>query len=224
MNTMFRTTAIALALAAAPLAMAQSTPAPDNRPPMAQRGPQGHGPQAHGPQGQGPHGQQARIAPAERIDARLAYAQTALKITDAQKPQWEIFANVVRKQAKDMEARMAQRHEDMQKGDQRQLSAIDRLERRQQFMAEASKRMSELIAAGKPLYATLSPEQQKVADDLLNQAGPGGHHRPAAFHRHGGEGRGMGPGMNPGNMGPGQMGPGQMGPGRGMGPGMQPGA
>src|SRR4051794_24648459 len=39
--------------------------------------------------------------PSERVEARLAYAKTALKITDAQQPQWESFANVLRKHASD---------------------------------------------------------------------------------------------------------------------------
>src|SRR5688500_1070021 len=42
----------------------------------------------------------------ERIEARLAYIRTALKITDAQNAQWESFANVLRKHAKGRDQRM----------------------------------------------------------------------------------------------------------------------
>jgi hypothetical protein len=195
MNTLFRTSAIALVLSATPLAMAQSTPAPDNRPPMNARGPHAQG--AQGP-GQHAHGAQTRVAPTERIEARIAYAQSALKITDAQKPQWERFVAVLRSQAGEMEQRMAQRHAAIQGTERKQLNAVERLEQRQQFMAEASKRMGDLLAAGKPLYAAFTPEQQKVADGLLNRQGHGGHHRPASFHGHGAgseHGRGHGHGM-----------------------------
>ena len=48
---------------------------------------------------------------------------------------------------------------------------------------EVIQRLNEVIAAAKPLYAALSPEQQKVADDLMARQGHGrmGHHR--GMHR-----------------------------------------
>ena len=116
----------------------------------------------------------------ERIEARLAYIRTALKITDAQQPQWDNFANVLRKQAQQTdEFRNAHRAE---RGAQRpQVNAIERLERRQKMMNVASQRLDEVIAAAKPLYAALSPEQQKTADELMARRGHGraGHHHGA---------------------------------------------
>ncbi|HET7159853.1 MAG TPA: Spy/CpxP family protein refolding chaperone, partial [Burkholderiales bacterium] len=47
--------------------------------------------------------------PSERVEARLAYARTALKITPAQQSQWESFANVLRKHAATMDQRFEQR-------------------------------------------------------------------------------------------------------------------
>jgi len=139
-------------------------------------------------------------SPSERVEARLAYIRTALKITDAQQPQWQGFENVLRKHARVMDVRMTKRRAAMdermkqrQAGGQQQdaqrpqrpnVSAIDRLERTQQRMAERSTRLNEVIAAAKPLYASLSPEQKQVADDLLARQGRGGHHQ-----RHGRGGR-----------------------------------
>ena len=50
---------------------------------------------------------------------------------------------------------------------------------RQAFMKEASARMDELLATARPLYAALSPEQQKTADDLMARGhrGRDGQHR-----------------------------------------------
>jgi hypothetical protein len=120
--------------------------------------------------------------PSERVEARLAYIRTALKITDAQQPQWEGFANVLRKHARDMDQRMSERRAHFQKGAQRpdrqNVTAIERLERTQQRMAQRSARLNEVIAAAKPLYASLSPEQKQVADAMIaRQGGRGGHHR-----------------------------------------------
>lgn len=125
---------------------------------------------------------QARM-PSERIEARLAELKTALGITDAQQSQWNAFADTLRKQARAgdqrMKERMAQRQEGVKPAP---LTAIQRLERRQAFLAAASARTSEVLAAAKPLYAALSPEQQKIADDLLaKRGGRGGH--PHGGHR-----------------------------------------
>ena len=126
----------------------------------------------------------------ERIEARLAYIKTALKITDAQNAQWESFANVLRKHAKDRDQRMerfrAQRGqgaERMQRPERPQLGAIDRMEFMQKRMAERSQRLSEVIVAAKPLYASLSPEQKQVADEMLSRHGRAGHHGHRGMHR-----------------------------------------
>ena len=125
----------------------------------------------------------------ERVEARLAYIKTALKITDAQNPQWEAFANVLRKQARDRDQRMAgfraKREQGAQRPERRNVSAIDRMEFMQKRMAERSTRLSEVITAAKPLYATLSPEQKQVADAMLTRQGRGGHHRGGRGHHRG---------------------------------------
>lgn len=137
--------------AATPLAFAQSAvDAPQTR----------HHAQRH------QHEQRPLSLPGERIEARLAYLKTALKITDVQQPQWEEFANTLRKHAKDMDQRIqARRSQTAQRGTKP--TAIERLERRQSRLAAASARLNDTLAAAKPLYAALTPEQQRVADELL---------------------------------------------------------
>lgn len=160
--------------------VAQATPSPA---PSAERGAQHH----HGP------GARGMRMPGERIEARLAYIRTALKITDAQQAQWDSFANVLRKHARDMDQRIQQRvAQHHQPGAQRpegpQFSAVERLERQQQRLAQRSARLNEVISAAKPLYASFSPEQKQIADQMLAQGderraphGGGGRHR--GMHR-----------------------------------------
>ncbi len=123
--------------------------------------------------------QRARPLPGERIEARLAYTKTALKITPAQETQWNTLANVLRRHATAMDQQVAQRR--AANRDQ-PASAIERLTRRQTLMSDAATRMGEVLEAAKPLYAVLSDEQKKEADTLLNRDGPsrGGHRS----HRH----------------------------------------
>ncbi len=130
--------------------------------------------------------------PSEQIEPRLAYLKTALKITDAQTKQWNAFADVLRKEAKDRDAKVEAMRAKFEAGKGKphpEVSAVDRLEHRQKQLTEASAELSERIAAVKPLYAVLSDDQKQTADELL--AHEGGH---GGFGHHGGFHGGEGPG------------------------------
>jgi hypothetical protein len=158
-------------IAQAPRVPAQVTP----------EGTQAQGPQARGAQR---HERGGSMKPAERAEARLAYVKTALKITPAQEPQWNAYANFIRKTAGDMEQRFQRRSEGGQRASasRERPNAVQRLERQQQMHAAANKRLGELLAVQKPLYDVLSAEQKKIADEVLSPRGRG---RPmhAGFRR-----------------------------------------
>jgi hypothetical protein len=116
----------------------------------------------------------------QRMEARIEQLKTTLKITDAQLPQWNAFADTLRKQARAGSDRMKQAR--AEKGAKpAPVSAIEQLERRKAHLAEASAGMDEVLATARPLYAALSPEQKKIADDLMAKRGEHGRggHRPA---------------------------------------------
>ena len=133
----------------------------------------------------GTAGQQRQFRSAsERVEARIAFIQQTLQITSAQQPQFDTFANVLRKQARTLDERIQQRRAQMQQGAApANVTAIDRLERMQRMTAERYNQLGEVIAAAKPLYDSLSVEQKQAADQLLarrgGRGGPHGHHRPA---------------------------------------------
>jgi hypothetical protein len=145
--------------------------------------------QTGGPGGDGPRhfaqrqhdGQRAFRLPSERVEARLAYLKTALKITDAQQAQWDAFAGTLRKHALEADQRVqvmrAERGARRERG--ARPTAVERMERGQARLAAASARLAETLAVAKPLYAALAPEQQKIADELLTARRHGGS-------RHGG--------------------------------------
>lgn len=122
-------------------------------------------------QGQREHQQRPFSQPTEQVEARLAYIRTALKITDAEQPQWNAFANSMRQQAAAREKKMHEWREKMTqnegKHEHRQLSVIERMERGQKMHADAIARITDQLAAVKPLYESLSAEQKKVADVVL---------------------------------------------------------
>lgn len=147
---------------------------------------------SHGAQGAAhparEHAERAFARPTQRVEARLAYVKTALNITNAQQTQWDAYAGVVRKFAQDKEMRIkAKRSAWKSAPAQRQRpNAIERLEKAQSFHAERIAMINQLLEVEKPLYAALSPEQQKVADEVLGQ-----RHRAKQGRRgHRGFGRG----------------------------------
>ncbi|MGH8642196.1 MAG: Spy/CpxP family protein refolding chaperone [Burkholderiales bacterium] len=168
MSKLVTTTLVSLALAAAaPLATAQATAPDASQKSQAQRPDQGK--------------REFRL-PSERVEARLAQAKTALKITAEQETQWNAFADVSRRHAKAADENVKAMRDG--KRSQERLTAVERLERRQQMAATHAQRLTEVIAAAKPLYAALSAEQKAIADDLLTprrgHSGRGHHgQRPA---------------------------------------------
>jgi chromosome segregation ATPase len=144
-------------------------------------------------QGMGHHQDRAFSKPTERVEARLAYVRTALKITDAQKAQWDAYANSARQSAAEREKKvhewrekMAQHREEMaqNKGEHQHArpSAVERLDRAQKMHADAIARINARLAVVKPLYDSLSAEQKKVADVVLAPERRGGF---GHGHRHG---------------------------------------
>jgi hypothetical protein len=175
MKKLFATSLAAAAIAAAfPAAFAQTTDpaAAPAGPAMTQR-----------------HHERA-FKPGDRVEARLAYVRTALKITPAQQPQFDAYAAVLRKNAASMEQRMQERRATMDKtsGERVRPNLIERHERQRTRMTMMQQHLDELLAVEKPLYAALSPEQQRVADEVLAPRGRGehgGHGGPGRFHRAG---------------------------------------
>jgi LTXXQ motif family protein len=124
------------------------------------------------PQQTEPH--ERHFSPSRHIEGRIAYLKAELKITDAQAPQFDRVAQAMRDNARAMEQAMSQHRANR---DQPQ-SAVDRLEARAQFAALRAQSDQRLAEAFKPLYASLSDEQKKTADEMLARHGHGhGHWR-----------------------------------------------
>ncbi len=119
--------------------------------------------------GGGPMGRMGMMGMAEHIEGKIAFLKAELKITDAQMPQWNAFADALRAAARRMSEMQATI---MQGGMMDQgnapVSVPDRLERMEKMMTAMLERLKELKAGLMPLYAVLTDEQKKMADELIH--------------------------------------------------------
>ena len=115
-----------------------------------------------------------RPLPSRHIEGRIAFMRAELKITDTQQAHWEQVAMAMRDNARQMD-QMAQQMR-AQRGQPQ--SAVDHLDARARLAAARAASDKSFADAFKPLYASLSDDQKKTADDLFA--------RPARGPRRGG--------------------------------------
>jgi hypothetical protein len=100
---------------------------------------------------------------AGHVEGRLAFLKTELKITDAQTPLWSAFAQTVRDNAKAMEQTM----QGGMMGTSQSASLPDKLAMHEKMMTAHLDALRKLKAVVDPLYAALTNEQKKTADELM---------------------------------------------------------
>jgi protein CpxP len=100
--------------------------------------------------------------PGQFVDGRIAFLKAQLKITPAQEAQWQQVEAAMRENAKTLDQTITTARQN--RGN---MDAVQRLELRAQFAKVRVDNDARLLAAFKPLYASLSPEQQQMANQLV---------------------------------------------------------
>jgi hypothetical protein len=103
----------------------------------------------------------------DRIDGRLAYMKTELKITDAQAAAWDELARVIRDTAETHNAMMREMMKDMRSGAFLETPLPQRLTIQQTHMESRLEQIKAVKAAVDKLYAQLDDAQKKTADDIV---------------------------------------------------------
>ena len=105
-------------------------------------------------------GRQARMA--ALVDGRLAYLKGELNITDAQSEAWNGYTNAIKVRVDVMQGVRQAMTEAMQKG-----NAMARMDARIKSMEAMVESMKAVKPATEKLYAVLTDEQKKEADQLI---------------------------------------------------------
>jgi len=144
---------------------------------MGDGGPRGgYGPGAAvGAPCEGIGGGAAAAEPSARMEQRLSFLKSELKLTPDQEPAWNAYAEQVKAQLSTILAFHAQPPYAAQ-------SLNERMDQRAERMNLRAKQVTAISAAVKDLYAVLTPEQKAVADlqfggRQVSQAGRHGYMR-----------------------------------------------
>ena len=98
--------------------------------------------------------------PMASAQKRLTHLKSKLGITAEQEPQWSAFSDTVMQRV--VQLKGARRGEKPAA-----LTAPQRIDRRLAWMKQRTAAFEAIGQAAKELYATLSPQQQQIADDRL---------------------------------------------------------
>jgi hypothetical protein len=110
----------------------------------------------------------AAAAPAHRsasaqVERQITRLHSQLKITAAEAPQWDAFTQVMRDNAMALDDAYQQRSAQFAN-----LNAVDGLKNYQQIVQAHADGLNKLVPAFATLYAAMSPEQQKTADEVFH--------------------------------------------------------
>ncbi|WP_316230745.1 Spy/CpxP family protein refolding chaperone [Bradyrhizobium sp. SZCCHNR1051] len=104
------------------------------------------------------------LATIDRVEGRIAFLKTELKITDAQDAAWNAFADALRTNAKSLGEVRASMMPQTGAGQQ---GLVDRLALQEKWLAARLEGTRAMKSALTNLVGTLSDEQKKTADELL---------------------------------------------------------
>lgn len=125
--------------------------------------------------------QEARAAEhQQRVEERIAFLHSTLKITPEQEPQWKTFADQMRSNSQNMSDLFKQRA-----NGETTRNALDDMKQYAQLTQAHAEDMQKLVTAFEPLYNSFSPEQKALADQTFRHHGreAGGKVGPRSKHR-----------------------------------------
>ncbi|MBV8937849.1 MAG: Spy/CpxP family protein refolding chaperone [Alphaproteobacteria bacterium] len=98
----------------------------------------------------------------ERVENRIKELHAQLRITPAEEPQWNQFAEVMRENAREMDQTLMQRGQQFST-----MSAVQNLQSYAQVAEAHAQRVQKLVPAFENLYNAMPEQQKQVADQVF---------------------------------------------------------
>ena len=86
----------------------------------------------------------------------------SMRITSAEQPQWEEFAQIMRENARDMDQALMQRAQQFPT-----MNAVQNMQSYEQIAEEHTKRLQKLVPAFEKLYGIMPDQQKQLADQVF---------------------------------------------------------
>ena len=112
----------------------------------------------------------ARTSAVEYTEAQIKQLQGSLNITEAQQELWNNLTQVMRENAKDMDALTKDRAENA-----KTMNAVERMKLHSQITEARLDQLKKLIPPFEALYNTMSDEQKKITDTVFRTGKYGKH-------------------------------------------------
>lgn len=104
--------------------------------------------------------------PQDRVEQRIRDLHAKLHITAEQQAQWDQFAQVMRDNAARMHTTI-----EAQRTKVTTMTALEKMELYARIAEEHAQDVAKLVATFRPLYASLSDQQKRAADQMFRGAG-----------------------------------------------------
>ena len=98
----------------------------------------------------------------ERVEQRIKELYSQLRITPAERPQWDQFAEVMRDNARDMDHAWLQRVDHFQS-----MNAVQNMQSYEQIAEQHAQHVQKLASAFQNLYNSMSDQQKQLADQVF---------------------------------------------------------
>jgi periplasmic protein CpxP/Spy len=98
----------------------------------------------------------------ERVEQRIKKLYSQLRITPAERPQWDQFAEMMRDNARDMDRVYGQRTEQFQS-----MTALQNMQSYEQLATQHAQNLQKLVPAFQNLYTAMPDHQKQLADQVF---------------------------------------------------------
>jgi protein CpxP len=114
----------------------------------------------------------------ERVEGRIKELHSQLRITPAEEPQWNEFAQVMRENARDMDQAFMQRAQQFPT-----MNAVQNMQSYEQIAEQHAQRVQKLVPAFQKLYDAMPDQQKRLADQVFRANAEKHTQRTAQSHR-----------------------------------------
>jgi periplasmic protein CpxP/Spy len=98
----------------------------------------------------------------ERVEQRIKELHAQLRITPAERPQWDQFAQVMRENARDMDQAWMQRVQGFQS-----MNAVQNMQSYEKVAEAHAQHLQKLVSAFQSLYDAMPDQQKQLADQVF---------------------------------------------------------